>query len=189
MYDSGKPLPAAVALSLGLYFAEHNTGTFKNHFIEFSSRPQLIEVKGDTFADRLRYVASFNEVADTNLEAVFDLILSAAVRNKVSQEELPATLYLISDMEFNCCVRNADKTNFENAKAKFEAHGYQLPRVVFWNVQSRNQQQPVTQNEQGVALVSGCTPRIFSMIQSGILSPLGYMLDILGAERYAKIAA
>ena len=189
MYDSGKPLPAAVALSLGLYFAEHNTGAFKNHFIEFSSRPQLIEVKGDTFADRLRYVASFNEVADTNLEAVFDLILSAAVRNKVSQEELPATLYLISDMEFNCCVRNADKTNFENAKAKFEAHGYQLPRVVFWNVQSRNQQQPVTQNEQGVALVSGCTPRIFSMIQSGSLSPLGYMLDILGAERYAKIAA
>ena len=189
MYDSGKPLPAAVALSLGLYFAEHNTGTFKNHFIEFSSRPQLIEVKGDTFADRLRYVASFNEVADTNLEAVFDLILSAAVRNKVSQEELPATLYLISDMEFNCCVRNADKTNFENVKEKFAAHGYQLPRVVFWNVQSRNQQQPVTQNEQGVALVSGCTPRIFSMIQSGSLSPLGYMLDILGAERYAKIAA
>lgn len=124
MYYSGKPLPAAVALSLGLFFAEHNTGAFKNHFIEFSARPQLIEIKGDTFADRLRYVASFNEVADTNLEAVFDLILNAAVRNQVPQEELPATLYLISDMEFNCCVRNADATNFENAKAKFEAHGY-----------------------------------------------------------------
>ena len=189
MYDSGKPLPAAVALSLGLYFAEHNTGIFKNHFIEFSSKPQLIEVKGDTFADRLRYVASFNEIADTNLEAVFDLILNAAVRNKVPQEELPATLYLISDMEFNCCVRNAGATNFENAKAKFKAHGYQLPKIVFWNVQSRNTQQPVTQNEQGVALVSGCTPRIFSMLQSGILSPMGCMLDILGAERYAKIAA
>ena len=189
MYDGGKPLPAAVALSLGLYFAEHNTGAFKNHFIEFSNRPQLIEVKGDTFADRLRYVASFNELADTNLEAVFDLILNAAVRNNVPQEELPATLYLISDMEFNCCVRNAGATNFENAKAKFEAHGYQLPKIVFWNVQSRNTQQPVTQNEQGVALVSGCTPRIFSMLQSGILSPMGCMLDILGAERYAKIAA
>ena len=189
MYGGGKPLPAAVALSLGLYFAEHNTGMFKNHFIEFSSRPQLIEVKGDTFADRLRYVASFNEIADTNLEAVFDLILNAAVRNKVPQEELPATLYLISDMEFNCCVRNAGATNFENAKAKFEAHGYQLPKIVFWNVQSRNTQQPVTQNEQGVALVSGCTPRIFNMISDGVLSPLGYMLDILGTERYAKIAA
>lgn len=189
MYGGGKPLPAAVALSLGLYFAEHNTGAFRNHFIEFSGRPQLIEVKGDTFADRLRYVASFSEVADTNLEAVFDLILRAAVRNKVPQEQLPATLYLISDMEFNSCVRNAGATNFANAKAKFEAHGYRLPRVVFWNVQSRNQQQPVTQNEQGVALVSGCTPRIFSMLSRGQLSPLGYMLDILGTERYGKIAA
>ena len=189
MYDSGRPLPAAVALSLGLYFAEHNTGAFKNHFIEFSSRPQLIEVKGETFANRLRYVASFNEVADTNLEAVFDLILSAAVRNKVTQEELPATLYLISDMEFNCCVRNADSTIFENAKARFASHGYQLPKVVFWNVQSRNTQQPVTQNEQGVVLVSGCTPRIFSMVSDGVLSPLGYMMEILGTERYQRIAA
>jgi hypothetical protein len=189
MYSGGKPLPAAVALSLGLYFAEHNTGAFRNHFIEFSHSPRLIKIKGDTFADRLRYVASFSEVADTNLEAVFDLILNAAVRNKVPQEELPATLYLISDMEFNCCVRNAGATNFENAKAKFETHGYRLPKIVFWNVQSRNRQQPVTQNEQGVALVSGCTPRIFSMLKSGLLSPLGHMLDILGAERYAKIAA
>lgn len=189
MYCGGEPLPAAVALSLGLYFAEHNTGAFRNHFIEFSGKPQLIEIKGETFADRLRYMASFNEIADTNLEAVFDLILNAAVRNHVPQEELPATLYIISDMEFNCCVQNAGATNFENAKAKFAAHGYQLPRIVFWNVQSRNAQQPVTQNEQGVALVSGCSPRIFNMLKSGILSPLGYMLNILGAERYAKIAA
>ena len=189
MYCGGKPLPAAVALSLGLYFAEHNTGAFKNHFIEFSTKPQLIEIKGETFADRLQYAASFNEIADTNLEAVFDLILNAAVRNHVPQKELPATLYIISDMEFNCCVRSAGATNFENAKARFEAHGYSLPKVVFWNVQSRNQQQPVTQNEQGVALVSGCTPRIFEMISKDLLSPLAYMLDILGAERYAKIAA
>lgn len=186
---SGKPMPAAVALSLGIYFAQHNTGVFKNHFIEFSSRPQLLEIKGDTFADQLRYLASFNEVADTNLEAVFDLILKAAVRNKVPQEQLPATLYLISDMEFNYCVQNAGTTNFENAKAKFAAQGYQLPKIVFWNVQSRNTQQPVTMNEQGVALVSGCSPRIFSMVTSGNLSPVTYMLEVLGAERYANIAA
>ena len=189
MYCGGKPMPGAVALSLGLYFAEHNTGAFKNHFIEFSDNPQLIEVKGDTFVDRLRYVASFNEVASTNLESVFDLILSAAVRNSVPQEELPATLYIISDMEFNYCVKNSGATNFENAKAQFEAAGYKLPRVVFWNVQSRNTQQPVTQNEQGVALVSGCTPRIFNMLANGQLSPMGYMMVILGAERYAVIAA
>ena len=189
MYCQSKPVPAAVALSLGLYFAEHNTGAFQNRFIEFSARPQLIEIKGETFADRLRYVASFSEVADTNLEAVFDLILRAAVKNHVPQSELPAKLIIISDMEFNSCVNNADADNFRNAEQKYAFYGYQLPQIVFWNVASRHRQQPVTLNEQGVALVSGVTPRIFSMIAGGILSPYTFMMEVLESERYAKIAA
>lgn len=189
MYCYDNALPAAVAISLGLYFGERNTGIFHNHFIEFSSRPQLIEIKGKTFADRLEYLCSFNEVADTNVEAVFDLILDTAVRNNVTQEELPETLYLISDMEFNSCVRNASLSNFENAKHRFEKHGYKLPQIVFWNVASRNRNQPVTMNEQGVSLVSGCTPRLFSMVAGGKLSPYAVMMEVLESERYAKISA
>ncbi len=192
MYWTSDPKPASVALSLGLYFAQHNTGVFKNHFIEFSSTPQLIEIKGETFADRLRYVASFNEIADTNLEAVFDLILDAAVKNNVTQSDLPSKLIIISDMEFNACIENGELTNFENAKTKFEAKGYSLPQVVFWNVASRNRQQPVTQNEQGAFLVSGCTPRLFSSVASGdfsALTPAQLMLEVLLTERYEKIVA
>lgn len=135
------------------------------------------------------YLCTFNEVADTNVEAVFDLILDAAVRNNVPQEELPETLYLISDMEFNTCVRNASVSNFASAKRRFAEHGYRLPQMVFWNVASRNSNQPVTKNEQGVALVSGCTPRLFSMVASGDLSPYSVMMDIIESERYAKISA
>lgn len=135
------------------------------------------------------YLCTFNEVADTNVEAVFDLILDAAVRNNVPQEELPETLYLISDMEFNACVRNASVSNFASAKRRFAEHGYRLPQIVFWNVASRNSNQPVTKNEQGVALVSGCTPRLFSMVASGDLSPYSVMMDIIESERYAKISA
>ena len=184
-----KPLPAAVALSLGLYFAEHNKGVFRNHFIEFSMRPQLIEIKGDTFVDRLRYIASFNEVANTNLDAVFDLILKAAVKNHASQEELPTKLIIISDMEFDACIGGASGINFENARGKYEACGYQLPQVVFWNVASRTRQQPVTLNEQGVTLASGVTPRIFSMVVEGAISPFAFMMKVLSSERYARIAA
>lgn len=176
-------------MSLGLYFGERNTGIFHNHFIEFSSRPQLIEIKGKNFVERLEYLCSFNEVADTNVEAVFNLILNAAVRNHVPQEELPEALYLISDMEFNSCVRNASLSNFENAKRRFAEHGYKLPQIIFWNVASRNSNQPVTKNEQGVALVSGCTPRLFSMVASGELSPYTVMMEVLESERYAKILA
>lgn len=189
MYAYSSPMPASVALSLGLYFAEHNKGAFAGHFIEFSARPQLIEIKGDTFADKLRYVASFNEVANTDLEAVFDLILRAAVKNNVPQDQLPAKLVVISDMEFDCCMENAGVSNFENAKRKFAACGYKLPDVVFWNVASRHRQQPVTMNEQGAALVSGCTPRLFSMIAGGDISPYKMMMEILDSERYAKISA
>lgn len=189
MYCDAKPLPAAVALSLGLYFAEHNKGIFGNHFIAFSARPQLIEIKGEAFADRLRYISTFNEVANTNLEAVFDLILNAAVTNHAPQSELPAKLIIISDMEFDACVRNTSETNFNHAKKKYAAHGYQLPEIIFWNVASRNRHQPVTQNEQGVVLISGATPRIFSMVTGGTLSPYAFMLEVLNNERYAKIAA
>lgn len=189
MYCTGKPVAASVALSLGIYFAERNKGYFKNHFIEFSARPQLIEIKGETFADKLRYLASFNEVANTNIEAVFDLILKAAVKNKVPQNELPSKLYLISDMEFDMAVDNAEATNFENAKAKFEKAGYKLPDIVFWNVASRNKQQPVTKNDNGVVLVSGCTPRLFSMVASGEMNPLVFMMEVIESERYAKIVA
>ena len=189
MYSRTDPMPATVALSLGIYYAERNTGAFHNHFITFSERPQLVEIKGETILEKVRYCHDYNEVANTNIQKVFELILRTAVKNNVPQSEMPSTLYIISDMEFDCCARGAELTNFEYAKKIFAEAGYDLPHVVFWNVQSRNKQQPVTQNEQGVALVSGCSPRIFSMLKSGILSPLGYMLDILGAERYEKIAA
>ena len=182
-------MPATVALCLGIYFAERNTGAFRNFFLTFSGNPRLVEIKGETILEKVQYCHSFNEVSNTNIQKVFELILRAAVKNQVPQSEMPSTLYIISDMEFDCCTRGAELTNFQYAKKIFAEAGYPLPRVVFWNVQSRNTQQPVTQNEQGVALVSGCTPRIFNMLKSGILSPLGYMLDILGAERYAKIAA
>lgn len=187
MYMATNPKPAEVALSLGIYFAERNTGAFKNHFITFSENPKLVEIKGRDIYEKVKYTASFNEVANTNIQKVFELILHTAVKNKLAQEKLPATIYIISDMEFERCAEGADITNFNHAKSLFEQHRYKLPTVVFWNVASRNQQQPVTMNEKGVVLVSGASPRVFSMITSGNLSPYAFMMDTLGAERYARI--
>ena len=192
MYGWGNPMPASVALSLGIYFAERNTGAFKNHFITFSENPQLVEIKGEDILDKVRYCETFDEVANTNIQKVFELILNTAKKNHLPQEELPKRLYIISDMEFDYCAEDASLTNFKYAKKLFEEAGYQLPEVVFWNVQSRNRQQPVGKNEQGVALVSGCTPRLFSAVAKGDLSsmtPLRIMMETLGGERYEKISA
>lgn len=189
MYWYGEYIPAAVAQSLGIYFAEHNKGCFHNHFITFSENPRLIEVKGKDIVEKLRYCMSFNECANTDLQRTFDLILNTAIQNKAKQEEIPEKLYIISDMEFDGCVENAEITNFECAKKKFAKYGYRLPQIVFWNVNSRNLQQPVTKNEQGVALVSGASPQIFSMLSEGILDPYSFMLETLSAKRYERICA
>ncbi len=189
MYWGGKPMPAAVAQSLAIYFAEHNRGAFRNHFITFSMNPRLVEIKGRDIVDKARYCETFNECANTNIQKVFELVLNAAVRNRVPQKDLPSTLYIISDMEFDSCAAGASLTNFEYAAKLFQQAGYRLPNVVFWNVSSRNQQQPVTMNEQGVALVSGCSPRIFSMVMEGSLDPFTFMLSVIDTERYAPIRA
>lgn len=189
MYCSGNPSPCDVALSLGIYFAEHNTGAFHNHFITFSNRPQLVEIQGRDLVDKVRYCRSYNEIANTNIQKVFELVLAAAVENHLPQSELPETLYFISDMEFDRCTIDASLSNFEYARMLYEAHGYKLPQVVFWNVKSRNKQYPVGKNQQGVMLVSGASPRVFSMVMENKMTPYDYMMSVLGAERYAPVSA
>ncbi|MBR0279767.1 MAG: DUF2828 family protein, partial [Synergistaceae bacterium] len=162
MYGGRVVYPIAVAVSLGIYFAERNKGEYHNHFITFSATPQLVEIKGSDIFEKVQYCATFNEVANTNIQAVFELILNTAVKHKIPQSEMPSSIYIISDMEFDYCTENAGMTNFEHAKKIFAENGYTLPQVVFWNVDSRNDQQPVTMNELGVVLVSGSSPRIFS---------------------------
>ena len=194
MYAYCDPVPETVAMSLGIYFAERNKGHFKDHFITFSENPRLVRIKGNTIGEKVRYCSTFNEVSNTNIERVFQLILKAAVDNDLPQEELPETIYIISDMEFDHCTRDAGLTNFENAKKMFEKNGYTLPKVVFWNVASRNRQQPVQMNEAGVALVSGSDPKLFSLVMENDLDPKEYtpykiMMSILGKERYSCITA
>ncbi|MDD6344684.1 MAG: DUF2828 family protein, partial [Oscillospiraceae bacterium] len=191
MYCGGNPQPADVALSLGIYFAEHNKGAFKNHFITFSMNPKLVKVKGKDIYEKVEYASSFNECANTDIQAVFDLILKTAVKNKTPQKELPETIYIISDMEFDDCAMDGKKrfTNYETAKKKFEEKGYKLPNVVFWNVNARTMQVPVTMHESGTALVSGASPQIFDMVKSGNINPYAIMMDILSSERYSAITA
>ena len=150
---------------------------------------ELIDIKGDTFFEQLRYIASFNEIANTNIDAVFDLILNAAVKNYVKQDEIPHRLVIISDMEFDMCVEGAQISNFERAKRKYESYGYKLPEIVFWNVVSRHGYQAVRANEQGVILVSGFSPNIFKMVAEGSCEPYNFMIDVLMSKRYENISA
>lgn len=180
--------PIDAALSLGIYFAEHNKGAFANHFITFSAAPRLVEIKGADIVEKTRHCATFNEIANTNLEATFRLILSAAVNNNVKQSEMPERMYIISDMEFDYCVLGGnDSTLFDTMKALYAEHGYNLPEVVFWNVNSIQENFPVKISDTGAALVSGFSPAIFDMVIGGEISPETVMNSVLESERYAAV--
>ncbi len=187
-WSQGSILPAHVALSLGMYFAEKCQGHFHNHFITFSYNPRLIEIQGQNIAEKLDYCMSFDECSNTDLEKVFRLILDTAVQNHLPQSEMPENIYVISDMEFDTQCDNST-TLFRSMKKLYAENGYQLPTIIYWNVNCRNLQFPVTMNESGAVLVSGCSPSIFDMAVSGeYVTPYMMMRQVLDSERYCDIA-
>lgn len=183
--------PMNVAISLGMYVAERNEGVFHNHFITFSDRPQLVEIVGKDFTEKVQNIEKADWGMSTNLERVFELILNTAIKNNTPQEELPTRLFIISDMQFNACVRvnGKEETFFQSMKRKFEQHGYKLPKVVFWNVNgSYGQQSPVTKDTPDTMLVSGFSQNIFkSILESSSVNPYEMMVEALDNERYAPI--
>lgn len=183
------PKPALISQAMGLYCAERCKGQFHNVFITFEETPHLMEIHGRTLGEKLRYLSTAPWGGSTNLEAVFRLILDAAVNAGAKQDEMPTVLYIFSDMEFNCAVRDPDQTVYENARESFEEHGYQLPAVVFHNVNSWQMQAPVRANTRGAALTSGASVSALKKSFDGNITPMGHMLRVLNAERYADIRA
>ncbi len=186
---AGAPRPALLAQALGLYFAEHCEGPFRNHIVTFESQPHLLELQGETLADRLRYLQSAPWGNSTNLSAVFDLVLDSAWEMKASQEEMPAVLYIISDMEFNAAFRRPNETVYEDARKQYAAYGYELPAVVFHNVNAWQTQTPVRAHTKGAAMVSGSGVAAMASKYTKNTTPMSHMLEVLGSPRYRCIHA
>lgn len=177
--------PIAVSVSLALYFAERNKGQFKDHFITFSGTPRLQRITGQTLMDKMSSIEGSEWEMNTNLQAVFDLILLTATMNHTPQAELPETIYIISDMEFDSACE--DRTNFEVIKQNYSDHGYKIPNIVFWNVNAKSGKNiPVQKDESGVALVSGFSPIAFKIAVEN-KTPEEVMLDTVNSPRYEKI--
>jgi len=176
--------PMAVSVSLALYFAERNVGQFKDYFITFSGNPQLQRIKGETLREKMRNLENADWGMNTDLEAVFNLILDTARANNVPVSEMPETIYIISDMEFDRCTYAG--TNYQEIENMYAAFGYEKPNLVFWNVNASGNNMPVRKNENGVALVSGFSPVIFKIAVEN-KTPEEVMMDTINSERYINI--
>lgn len=178
--------PMSVSVSLALYFAERNTGQFKDYFMTFTDRSRLQKISGNTLSEKMRSIEDCDWSYNTNLQSAFNAILKAAKDGNASQEEMPSTLYIISDMQFDQATSTNDKTNLEVAEQKFREAGYELPHVVFWNCNAYGNDSPATMYDDRVTLISGSNQSTFQYVVEG-KSPMQSMLDILNSERYNKI--
>ena len=182
---SGRPM--ATSVGLAIYFATRNKGTFANQFMTFSANPKLVEVKGNTLFEQIAYVKSSDWGMNTDLEAAFNLLLYTAVKYNTPKQEMPESIIVITDMEFDECVRN-DWIFYDQMKENFEKYGYNIPNIVFWNVNSRNNTYHASFDLKGVQLASGQSPVVFESLVKGVaLTPYEYMLSVLNSERYERI--
>jgi len=174
-----------VAVSLGLYVADKNKGNFKDVFMTFSGSPQIEVLRGNIIEKTLQ-LSTADWDMNTDLHAAFDKLLEVATKNKVPAEDMPAMLLIMSDMQFDQCVKY-DNSAIEMIRIKYEAQGYPMPAVVFWNINAYDNA-PVRFNEKGVALVSGFSPTILKSLLAGNLdqiTPMNMMLDTITNQRYA----
>ena len=197
--SNSKVMPIDVAISLGLYTAERIGGPFKNHYISFASRPQLIETEGIDFCDKVERIYETNLCDSTDLEAVFRLLLNTIKFNDVAPEDVPKTIVIISDMEINQGINLGRRywsysrednhrrlvTEMELIRARWQKETFcPFPNLVYWNVNARNN--TVLDLGPGVSYVSGCSPTIFQQVLTG---KTGYdlMLEVLTSPRYTLI--
>lgn len=197
---SGEPMNAAV--SMGAYIAERGHGPFANHFITFSGNPQLVKFEGVDIVDKFLRARGADWAMNTNIEAVFDMLLRVAKREGTKAEDMPQTLYIFSDMEFDECItsgkhnsnryyhsgclgRDSIETLLEGIAKDWAAAGYELPRVIFWNLDARSQNIPALGGR--FSYVSGFSMNMVECILSG---KDGYdlMLEKLMSERYSTVS-
>ena len=185
--------------SIALYCAKNNAGVFKDKIMTFSNNPKMITVNCSTLRDNIEKLMKNTECSTTNVESVFDLILKTAKKCNARQADMPKNVLIISDMQFNAAMcdtdtfgfplRNQnvqeDDTLFENIKKKYNACGYELPKLIFWNVSCYNDGiVPIQSSRNGVILLSGFSKELVDMVCCSDLDPYKALCKQLNKPRY-----
>ncbi|GJJ76878.1 hypothetical protein EMPS_09237 [Entomortierella parvispora] len=196
---SGQPLEVAIALSLLLAQLSHPP--FNRLILTFSANPKVHRVPEGTLMEQVASLRNMEWGMNTDLAKAFDRILKVAVRNRVPQEGMVKTLFVFSDMEFDSAVHDGFHgngplepfTNYNVVKKQFEAAGYVLPRIVFWNLAGSSQgNKPTKATQEGVAMVSGFSGMLMKLFLDGTdlseaLHPVKLMEKAIAGKEYGRL--
>jgi hypothetical protein len=188
MYTDSKPRPIDVSIALGIYIAERNNGKFKNCYMTFSSNPVLEQFDSNlNLVDIVSSMRTADWGMSTDLSKVFQTLLTAATNRKVPEEDMPSTILILSDMEFDTAMSNPGITNFEEIKQRYAFHGFKLPKIVFWNINASSNV-PVTIQDENTLLVGGFSPSIMKYIlATGSVSPMDLLNQVVNSSRYKAV--
>jgi hypothetical protein len=176
-----------VAVALGLYIADKQQGAYNGMFLTFSQTPELIQLKGNLVVKMSQMMRSKWGMS-TNVESAFKLILDLAVKNSVPREDMPKYLLILSDMQFNRCVENPSDSAIGMIRRMYETAGYEMPKIVFWNLNAMYGNKPGMTFDKDVAMVSGFSPAIMkSILKAEKFDPISVVLDVINGERYSGI--
>lgn len=181
-----------VSTALAIYCSQYTKEEFKDKFITFSSRAKLIDLSScANLHNKLERCYNESDCSNTNLQSVFELILKTAVDGNMKPEDLPKQVLVISDMEFDG-GSGYGNMHFDNnvialMQSKYSFYGYSLPKLAFWNVNSRTGTIPVKQNKNGVTLISGFSQNVLSMVMNGETDPYKSLIKELTKDRYNAI--
>lgn len=179
--------PMATSIGLAIYFAERNIGAYHNLFMTFSGEPETVVLRGETLEQKVRNVSKAKWGMNTNLKAAFDRVLEIAEDNHIPQEEMPKAIVVISDMEIDRCG-NREWSFYDKMASKFTNHGYLIPNIIFWNVNSRHDVFHADSNRKGVQLASGQSLTVFKQILQNLgYNPVEAMENTINSERYECI--
>jgi len=184
-----------VAISLGLYLADKQTGPFKDMVLNFDNNSKIHNLSGNVI-EKLNTISRLPWGGTTNLQSAFEEILRVAKTGNVPQEQMPKYLLVISDMGFDAGSRSYFySTPFEIPTQMFEQAGYKTPNIIWWNLNHRsggyggNNNYPVTKHENGTALISGFSPSILkSILSAKSITPMDIMLETINNPRYDAIS-
>lgn len=182
-------LPMEVAISLGIILSEISEGFYKNKLITFSEDPLIFNIPSGDIVKKVQSVSDMNWGTNTNLQKVFDLILTEAIKNKISNEDMPKKLFIFSDMQFDIACSSNSRTNFQEIEDKYTKHGYTRPHIIFWNLRANTLDFPVSASCPNTSLVSGFSPSLFKLfIEEGEISPVKMIYNMVNDERYSRIS-
>lgn len=180
--------PISTSIGLAIYFAERNKGPLHNVYMTFTNEPHFQYInENDSLKTKIKKIENTDMGYETNLEKAFEYLLHVTQANEFKKEDMPSAIIVISDMEINAPYYNIGDDFFKTMKIQYKCAGYEIPKIILWNVEARND--TFLSQDKNIIKVSGSSPATFKHLIGNLNNKTDWemMLEVLNNPWYNKV--